>query len=49
MIKETHLTQGMTQTRLTEKFETTKVCISKVENSIKDVRIPALRNIVEKG
>ena len=49
MIKEARLAQGMTQTQLAEKCETTKAYISKVENSVKDVRISTLRNIVENG
>ncbi|MDO3643151.1 helix-turn-helix domain-containing protein [Mucilaginibacter sp. L3T2-6] len=49
MIKEARLAQGMTQTQLAEKCETTKAYISKVENSVKDVRISTLRNIVERG
>ena len=49
MIKQARLAQGMTQTQLAEKCETTKAYISKVENSVKDVRISTLRNIVERG
>lgn len=49
MIKEARLAQGMTQTQLAEKCDTTKAYISKVENSVKDVRISTLRNIIERG
>jgi HTH-type transcriptional regulator/antitoxin HipB len=49
MIKEARLAQGMTQIQLAEKCETTKAYISKVENSVKDVRISTLRKIVENG
>ena len=49
MIKEARLAKGMTQIQLAEKCETTKAYISKVENSVKDVRLSTLRNIVENG
>jgi len=39
----------MTQIQLAEKCGTTKAYISKVENSVKDVRISTVRNIVENG
>jgi transcriptional regulator with XRE-family HTH domain len=39
----------MTQIQRAEKCGTTKAYISKVENSLKDVRISTLKNIVENG
>jgi HTH-type transcriptional regulator/antitoxin HipB len=49
MIHEARLAKGLTQTQLADKCGTTKAYISKVENSIKDVRISTLKNIVENG
>lgn len=48
-IQQIRLEKGLTQEQLAEKVGTNKGYISKVENSIKDVRISTLQKIVEKG
>ena len=49
LIQEARLEKGMTQEQLAEKCGTNKGYISKVENSVKDVRISTLQKIVEVG
>ncbi len=49
LIQEARLEKGMTQEQLAQKCGTNKGYISKVENSIKDVRISTLQKIVEVG
>ena len=47
LLQEARLEKGMTQEQLAEKCGTNKGYISKVENSVKDVRISTLQKIVE--
>ena len=49
LLQEARLEKGMTQEQLAEKCGTNKGYISKVENSLKDVRISTLQKIVEVG
>ena len=49
LIQEARLEKGMTQEQLAVKCGTNKGYISKVENSVKDVRISTLQKIVEVG
>ncbi len=49
LIQEARLEKGMTQEQLAIKCGTNKGYISKVENSVKDVRISTLQKIVEVG
>ncbi len=49
LIQQTRLEMGMTQEQLAEKVGTSKSYISKIENSIKEVRISTLQKIVERG
>src|SRR5260221_14297739 len=49
LIYEARLEKGMTQEELAGKCGTNKAYISKVENSIKDVRISTLQKIIEIG
>jgi ribosome-binding protein aMBF1 (putative translation factor) len=49
LIQEARLEKGMTQEQLAIKCGTNKGYISKVENSLKDVRISTLQKIVEVG
>ena len=49
LLQEARLEKGMTQEQLAEKCGTNKGYISKVENSVKDVRISTLQKIVEVG
>ena len=49
LIQEARLEKGMTQEQLAEKCGTNKGYISKVENSVKDIRISTLQKIVEVG
>ena len=45
LIKEMRLEQGMTQEQLTEKLETKKSVISRMENHAEDVRLSTLEKI----
>ena len=49
LLQEARLEKGLTQEQLAEKCGTNKGYISKVENSVKDVRISTLKRIVEVG
>ena len=49
LLQEARLEKGMTQEQLAEKCGTNKGYISKVENSVKEVRISTLQKIVEVG
>lgn len=49
LIHQARLDQGMTQEQLAKKCGTNKGYISKVENSITDVRLSTLQRIVEVG
>ena len=49
LLQEARLEKGMTQEQLAEKCGTNKGYISKIDNSIKDVRISTLQKIVEVG
>ena len=49
MIQQARLQKGMTQEEIAEKCGTNKGYISKIENDIKEVRIPTLQKIVELG
>jgi HTH-type transcriptional regulator / antitoxin HipB len=49
VIHEARIARGLTQTQLADKCGTTKAYISKVENDVKDVRVSALRKIIEDG
>jgi len=49
MIQEARIEKGLTQEQLADKCGTNKAYISRVENSIKDVRLSTLRKIIEVG
>ncbi len=49
LIQEARLEKGLTQEQLAEKCGTNKAYISKIENSVKDIRISTLQRIVEIG
>ena len=49
MLQEARLKKGLTQQELADKVGTTKSYISKIENSVKEVRISTLEKIVELG
>lgn len=49
MIQEARLEKGLTQEELAVKCGTNKAYISRIENSIKDVRVSTLRKIIEVG
>jgi ribosome-binding protein aMBF1 (putative translation factor) len=49
MLQEERLKQGLTQQELADKVGTTKSYISKIENSVKEVRISTLEKIVKYG
>ena len=49
MIQQARIKKGMTQEELAEKCGTNKGYISKIENSVKEVRISTLQKIVELG
>jgi ribosome-binding protein aMBF1 (putative translation factor) len=49
LLQEARLKKGLTQEQLADRCGTNKAYISKVENSIKDVRISTLQKIIEVG
>ena len=49
MIQEARLEKGLTQEELAVKIGSSKSYISKIENNLKEVRLPTLRKIVELG
>ncbi|MBN1340385.1 MAG: helix-turn-helix transcriptional regulator [Bacteroidales bacterium] len=49
LIHDTRIEMGMTQEQLAEKVGTTKSCISKIENNVKEARISTLQKIIELG
>ncbi|HMI04141.1 MAG TPA: helix-turn-helix transcriptional regulator [Pedobacter sp.] len=49
LIQEARLEKGLTQQELADRIGTTKSYISKIENSIKEVRFSTLQKIVEIG
>lgn len=49
MLQEERIRQGLTQQELADKVGTTKSYISKIENSVKEVRISTLEKIVKFG
>lgn len=49
LLREARIKSGLTQQELADKAGTTKSYISKIENSIKEVRLSTLKKIVELG
>ena len=49
LLHEARIEKGMTQEELADRVGTTKSYISKIENNVKEVRIPTLMKIVELG
>jgi ribosome-binding protein aMBF1 (putative translation factor) len=49
LLQEARLQKGLTQEQLADRCGTNKAYISRIENSIKDVRISTLQKIVEVG
>jgi ribosome-binding protein aMBF1 (putative translation factor) len=49
MLQEARIKKGLTQQELADKVGTTKSYISKIENSVKEVRISTLEKIIING
>lgn len=49
LIHEARIEKGLTQAELAEKIGTTKSYISKIENSVKEIRFSTLQKIIELG